>query len=224
MMEAGGRMARSSSKAPVPLRAESASERLSARRRELELLDDADLARRCIEGEELAWAALVQRFRRLVYAIPSRAGLRPDQTERVFHETFAKLAERIGSVRDLRRIRAWIVTTARRLTIDEMRARVSAPIGGEEGEQALDRIADPGELAPEELGRLETRHLVRQALLRLEDRCRRILTVLFYDDSDPPRSYSSIAKQLGMPVGSLGPTRARCLEKLAAVVEEIRGD
>lgn len=204
---------------PVPIRGLQDSRSIDTRRREIEQLDDAELVRLCAEREEVAWAVMVQRFRRLVYAIPLRAGLRDDQTEHVFHETFAKLAERIDSLREPHRVRAWIVTTARRLTIDVMRARASGPVFTD-SEVALAQTEDPAELAPDEITRLETRHLVRQALLRLGDRCRRLLTVLFYDDSDPPRSYESMARELGMPVGSLGPTRARCLAKLATELED----
>jgi RNA polymerase sigma factor (sigma-70 family) len=190
------------------------------RNRRLERLEDRDLASLCAEGDELAWGTLIRRFQRLVFAIPMRAGLSEDLAEHVFHETFARLAEGIGALQRPERIRAWIVTTARRLTIDEIRSRAGAR--RTQGEEVLDRIEDPAALAPDELTLLETRHLVRQALLRLGDRCRRLLKALFYDESDPPRSYESIASELGMPVGSLGPTRARCLKKLSAELEEIR--
>jgi len=208
---------------PVPIRGLRDSRPLDAKRREIEQMEDAALVRLCVEREEMAWAVLVQRFRRLVYAIPIRAGLRDDQTEQVFHETFAKLAERIGALKEPDRVRAWIVTTARRLTIDVMRARAASPVLTD-SEATLATVEDPATLAPDELMRLETRHLVRQGMLRLGDRCRRLLTVLFYDDSDPPRSYESMARELGMPVGSLGPTRARCLAKLATELEDLRRD
>ena len=63
--------------------------------READALDDAELARLCAASDERAWEILVRRYRRLVYAIPSRAGLPTEQIEEVFHETFAKLAERM---------------------------------------------------------------------------------------------------------------------------------
>ncbi len=155
----------------------------------------------------------MHRYRRLVYAVPVRAGLRAEDAEEVFHSTFARLAERIGTIHDRERVRAWIVTTARRLTIDVMRARKGAvPLG--ESEAILERTEDPHPGAAEQLEAMERRHLVRQGLARLEERCRRILHLLFYEVTDPPRSYESMAAELGMPVGSLGPTRARCLKKL----------
>ncbi|MGQ0721478.1 MAG: RNA polymerase sigma factor [Candidatus Eiseniibacteriota bacterium] len=189
-------------------------------RARLEALGDGDLARLCAAGDERAWETLVRRYRRLVYAVPNRAGLPADEVEEVFHGTYARLAERIRSIRDPERIRPWIVTTARRLTIDCMRARrdrreIGVP------DESLALAPDPAELAPEAMDRLERQHAVRQALLGLGDRCRRLLTALFYDRSQTSPSYDGISRELGIPIGSIGPTRARCLEKLREAVLRI---
>ncbi|MFN8178890.1 MAG: sigma-70 family RNA polymerase sigma factor [bacterium] len=186
---------------------------LEERRVELERLPDATLLERCTARDELAWEILVRRYRKLVYAVPFRARLPSEAVEEVFHATFARLSERIDTVRDRSKVRAWMVTTARRLTIDAIRRR-AAMAAHEELDAAGNHVVDPQELASEQMESLERRHLVRQALLRLGERCRRLLRLLFYDTSDPPRSYESIARELGMPLGSLGPTRARCLVRL----------
>ena len=193
------------------------------RRAALERMPDEDLATRCVEQDNLAWETLIRRYRRLVYAIPSRAGLPLDTVEDIFHETFAKLAERIDRIERRERIRAWIVTTARRLTIDAIRARKPHRVLGD-SEAVLEQLEDPAELASDALERMEQRHMIRQALARMGDRCRRLLALLFYDRSVPPRSYESIAAELGMPLGSLGPTRARCLAKLMKEYEDLRED
>lgn len=185
-----------------------------ARRRALEQLSDQDLAKRCAESDDLAWEALVARYRRLVYAIPNRAGLTEDQVEEVFHGTFARLAERIGSIENLARVRAWMVTTARRLTIDTIRARQKNRREIDDPEFTLENLEDPGDLPSDSILLLERRHLVRTALAHLGERCRRLLLALFYDQIDPPRPWEVIAKELEMPLGSLGPSRARCLTKL----------
>ncbi len=197
----------------MPLRADAPESPIARRRRERDAMSDEELVRLCTDGDELAWACLVRRYRRLVYAVPNRAGLDTDRVEHVFHETFARLAERIDSLEQSHRVRAWIVTTARRLTIDTIRAK-SARREVEDGDAALARVEDARELPADAIQRMEERHLVRQALLRVPERCRRLLVALFYDRSDPPRSYESIAADLDMPLGSMGPTRARCLAKL----------
>lgn len=195
----------------------------ASRREAMERLSDGDLARRCAEGDELAWATLVRRYRRLVYAVPSRARLPEDQVEEVFHQTFAKLAERIGSIRDVNRIRSWIVTTARRLTIDFIRARQSSR-QVDLGEEQLASLPDDGEQAPESMERLERQHMVRQALLRIGERCRRLLSALFYRTGPDPPSYEGISAELRIPIGSIGPTRARCLKKLREEFVRIEKD
>lgn len=185
----------------------------AARREAMEQLSDGDLARRCADGDELAWETLVRRYRRLIYAVPNRARLPEDQVEEVFHRTFAKLAERIGSIRDVDRVRSWMVTTARRLTIDFIRARQASRQVDMEDE-GLASIADDSESASEGLERLERQHLVRQAMLRIGERCRRLLSALFYRTGAEPPSYDGVSAELGIPMGSIGPTRARCLKKL----------
>lgn len=193
------------------------------RREQLEKLPDAEIAALCRGGDERAWDVLVRRYRRLVYSVPNRAGLREDQVEDVFHQTFAKLAERIGSIRDLDRVRSWMVTTARRLTIDCIRARqASREVVMEE--DALQRVPDPADDAPEALEKLEKQHMIRQAMARVGERCRRLLSALFYDTGDEPPSYEGISGDLGMPIGSIGPTRARCLKKLREEFTRIEGE
>ena len=100
---------------------EAAQKWRGSRREHYESLSDRDLVSSCAKGEEVAWEVLVRRYRRLVYAVPHRAGLDPDRAEAVFHETFAKLAMHIRSIRDPGIIHALVVTTARLLTIDAIR-------------------------------------------------------------------------------------------------------
>jgi len=186
-------------------------------------MNDADLVTRCRDGDNMAWEVLIRRYQRLVFAIASRAGLPEETVESVFHETFARLAVGIATIDRRDRIHAWLVTTARRLTIDAIRARKSRR-AVDDADAVLENLEDPAELRSEALERMVERHRVRQALSRVGDRCRRLLTALFYDHSDPPRSYRSIAADLGMPVGSLGPTRNRCLAKLLEEYEALEDD
>jgi len=150
----------------------------------------------------------VLRYRRLVYAIPMRSGLAPEEADDVFQNTFARLVERLSTLRDPSRLRAWLVTTARRLSLDTATRRRAIP----ESDEVLGALPDPGPLPAEELARLEEQHLVRRAFEMLPDRCHELLHLLYYAAEEP--SYVEIGKRLGLPMGSIGPTRARCLEKL----------
>jgi RNA polymerase sigma factor (sigma-70 family) len=174
---------------------------------------DSDLVRSCAQGDAAAWEALVRRYKNIVYAIPARAGLEPETVEDVFQGTFARLVERIHSVRDGTRVRAWLVTTARRLTIDAIRARRSARIAPVPHED-LSRFADAGALPLEALEKRQEHVILGQAWRRLDPSSRKLLSLLFHPEADGPPSYQRISREMGIPVGSIGPTRARSLRKL----------
>jgi RNA polymerase sigma factor (sigma-70 family) len=191
------------------------------RREALSSLPDGELVDRCIAGEDLAWEVLVRRYRRLACAVPRRLGLSEDETEEIFHHTFVRLAEGIGRIKDRARIRAWIVTTTRRLSIDAIRRRRGAEVAT--SSEILSERPATSLLPPEVLEEAERQHLVRHALLQLGDRCRRLLTLLFYHSSERPPSYEMVSGELGIPIGSIGPTRARCLERLLAEFKRMEG-
>jgi len=175
---------------------------------------DEQLLLACRRGEEAAWEALVRRYQRLVYAVPRRAGLDDDAAAEVFQEVFTTLLENVEGIEQPSRLHAWLVTTARRKTWRIItRSKTTRPFGGEEGEEdEMLSVADERALPDEALAQLEEQHLVRAALADLDERCRTLLTMLFYRADPPP--YSEIAAALGTPEGSIGPTRARCLRKL----------
>jgi RNA polymerase sigma factor (sigma-70 family) len=189
------------------------------RREALSSLPDGELVDRCLAGEDLAWEVLVRRYRRLACAVPCRLGLSEHETEEVFHHTFVRLAEGVGRIKDRGRVRAWIVTTARRLSIDAIRRRRSSEVAT--GPEILNERPATSLLPPEVLEEAERQHLVRHALLTLGDRCRRLLTLLFYHSSEQPPSYEMVSRELGIPIGSIGPTRARCLERLLAEFKKL---
>lgn len=178
--------------------------------RALDASSDAELVARCADGDDAAWRTLVNRYRRLIYTIPYRMGLDPADADEVFQVTFARLAERIGSLRDPERVRAWLVTTARRVALNLTGRRRDAD------PEALATIADTADLPEAEIERLQEQQLVRRALDGLGGRCRELLRRLYYPDpaSGETGSYESVARELGVPVGSIGPTRMRCLKKL----------
>lgn len=165
----------------------------------------------------------MRRFQRLVYTVPRRAGLSDEQAADVFQFTFSRLFEHLGRIDDASRVRAWLVTTAKRETlrlIEESRRIVDlAPTGDADGEaeDPLERIADPSPLPETMLAELQEHDRVRQALERLEPRHRQLLELLFLQDEAPP--YAEIAARLGIAEGSIGPTRARALEKLRTLLQ-----
>ena len=177
----------------------------------MDSLSDEALVTACRGGDQAAWEALVIRYQRLVYTVPARAGLDHDVTADVFQDVFAALIENIGAIEQPERLRAWLVTTARRKTLRAV-CGVRASRRSESGEGAMLAVPDGEPLPDEEVERLEEQHAVRAAVAALDDRCRELITLLFYCPEPPP--YSEVAAALGMPEGGVGPTRARCLRKL----------
>ena len=172
---------------------------------------DKELLISCRRGDESSWQALVDRYQRLIYAIPRRAGLNEDQAGEVFQEVFVTLFEKMNEINEPDRLHAWLVTTARRKTWRLLSKERSSTKTGDADDEAL-AVVDSAPLPDEALVRLEEQHRIRMALDDLDPRCRELLTMLYYQIEPPP--YSEIAAALGTPEGSIGPTRARCLKKL----------
>ncbi len=171
----------------------------------------ASLVRAAAAGDQTAWDGLVDRYHRLVWAVVRSYRLDAADAADVTQITWLRLVEHLGSLRDPARVGAWLVTTARREALRHARSRRAD----------LDRVLDvdlvvlpaPGPGVDEALLRDESDALLHRALLQLNDRCQQLLRAL---SCSPPPHYDEIAAALAMPVGSIGPTRGRCLDRLRA--------
>lgn len=181
---------------------------------------DDDLLARCREGRQDAWSTLVRRYQRLVYTVPRRAGLSDEAASDVFQTTFSRLVEHVHRIEDATRVRAWLVTTARRETLRHLEQGARTVSGDEhsadDGPTLLESIADDGPAPDELLSGLEQHDRLRSAVDRLDPRSRQFVELLFLQDD--PLPYSEIAARLGIAEGSIGPTRARVLAKLRALL------
>lgn len=181
---------------------------------------DAELLVACRRGEESAWSALVTRYQRLIYAVPRRAGLDQDLCAEIFQEVFATLVEKLDDIEQPERLQAWLVTTARRKTWRLLKGQNRSQSYDDEESDAEEwnKPRDGAPLPDEVLIELEQQHEVRTAVSALDERCRNLLTLLFYETE--PLPYSEIAARTGMAEGGIGPTRARCLQKLLRLLEK----
>jgi len=186
--------------------------------------DDAALVDRCRRGDATAWAVLVRRYQRLVYAVVMRAGFDEHGAADVFQTVFARLVQHLPTLTQPERLQAWIVTTAKReaLRAREIGQRTVSMSRDEDDESPglEDTVADDAPLAEDALSELQQLHRLRQGLDRLDERCRELLLLVFRDE-DEKLGYDEIARRMNMPMGSLGPTRARCLDKLRRLVEAV---
>jgi RNA polymerase sigma factor (sigma-70 family) len=180
-------------------------------------MDDVDVGGLVVaaaEGDRAAWDQLVDRYSGLVWGVARGHRLQGADAADVFQTTWLRLVENLTRVRDPQRVGAWLATTARResLRIIGQRSRETV-----QEPETLDFIADDSPPLDAELLRAERDDVVWQCLETVPERCRSLLRVLV---SDPPLSYAEVASLLDMPVGSIGPTRRRCLEHLRRRLEE----
>jgi RNA polymerase sigma-70 factor (ECF subfamily) len=171
-------------------------------------LSDARLVAACRGGDEDAWGALVERFSRYVYAIAIQAfRLSEHDAEDVFQEVFARVFERLDTLREDEAVRPWIAQLTRRLCIDRLRA------GSREVTADTEELPDE----PDEdlLARIEEAFDVHDAMAGLPEHCREILDRFFARDE----SYRAIGEALELPAGTIASRISRCLDKLRETFE-----
>lgn len=171
----------------------------------------ATLVHAAREGEQLAWDAIVDRFLPLVGAIIRRHRLSEADGDDVSQTVWLRLVEHLGALREPDALPGWIRTTTRneclRVLAARGRTQVVDPQEGGSFPDASDAVA----AVDEELLAAERRQALREALAELPDGRRALLLLLL---TDPPLAYEEISARLGIPIGSIGPTRARALEQL----------
>jgi RNA polymerase sigma-70 factor (ECF subfamily) len=156
----------------------------------------------CRKGDQAAWDELVTRFSRYVYAIATQAfRLSPDDAEEVFQEVFARVYEKLDTLRDDDAVRPWIAQLTRRLAIDRLRASRREELSDEE-------LVPPD--AQDAMATLDEALSVHQALSGLPENCRDILDRFFARDE----SYRTIGEALGLPSGTIASRISRCLARL----------
>jgi RNA polymerase sigma factor (sigma-70 family) len=165
------------------------------------------------DGNEQAWQELVDRYTGLLWSVARAYGLPAADAADVVQTAWLRLVERLGSLREPDRVAAWLATTVRHECLRTLRRA---------GRQVLaddDRpfeVLDPGPSPDARLITSERDAALWRSIDQLPERCRRLLRVLM---SDPPPNYEDVSAALDMPVGSIGPTRRRCLEQLRRAVE-----
>ena len=171
-------------------------------------LTDSELVARCRAGDQQAWAELVDRFSRYVYAISVQAFRLSDaDAEDVFQEVFARAYQHLDSLRDDAAVRPWLAQLTRRLCIDRLRASArERPTADEELELAG---------SEETLTLLEQALTVHEALAEVPEHCREILDRFFARDE----SYKTIGNALDLPSGTIASRISRCLARLRELLE-----
>lgn len=171
------------------------------------------LVQAAAEGGQEAWNELVQRYDGLVWSVPRSYGLSAADAADVAQTTWLRLVERLSTIRDPERVGAWLATTARNECRQTLRR------GGRQIPTDDDYQLEPPEPLSEPVDAALLASERDAALWRsvdaLPEVCRRLLRVLM---ADPPPTYEEVSAAIDMPVGSIGPTRGRCLQRLRDLV------
>jgi RNA polymerase sigma factor (sigma-70 family) len=173
------------------------------------------LVRAAAAGESQAWDSLVSRYVALLWSIAFRHGLNESDAADVVQNTWLRFFEHIHQLREPARVGSWLATTAQResLRFVAQRQRV-VPSDDDATFDGVDRLQAPVDEA------LLVREQVEQAQAALETLPPAWRSLLVLLTQDPPLSYEKIGAHLGVPIGSIGPTRGRCVRRLRALVSE----
>lgn len=176
-------------------------------------LDNRALVSRASAGDYHAWAALTDRYTGLLWSLARGMGLSHADVADAVQTTWLRLVEHLDHLRDPEHVGAWLVTTLRRECLTALRR--SARIVSSDG---LDELPDSGGGLDDALIRDERDAALWRAFTDLPPRCQCLLRVLM---AEPPPSYAEVAAALDMRIGSIGPTRQRCLEALRRAMESV---
>jgi RNA polymerase sigma factor (sigma-70 family) len=180
------------------------------------------LVARAAGSDQAAWDELVDRYAPLVWSICVRYQLSSQDIEDVGQNVWLRLVEQLGNLREPAALPGWLATTTRRECLRVVKASQRYEMPGAELDEKLPPHTDAA-MIEEEIIMAEQNALLRAALAELPPRCRQLLSMLI---SDPPCSYAEISTVLGIRIGSIGPERGRCLERLRRLgfLAELSGD
>jgi RNA polymerase sigma factor (sigma-70 family) len=176
--------------------------------------DVAEVVGRAADGDQLAWERLFDQYARLIWSMTRDFKLVESDAADVFQTTWLRLLEHINRLDHPARVGSWLAATARHECLRQLAARKRIVLMHDDDELAEGESHGPE--IDEQLLAEERAAAVREALSHLPRRWQRLLQLLM---NDPPASYAEISDQLGLPVGSIGPTRGRCLERLRVLLE-----
>jgi len=169
-----------------------------------------DLVTRARSGDKQAWDGLVERYASLIWSICRRHRLAGADADDVGQSVWLQLVEHLDKVRDPAALPGWLATTTRRECARVLRA-VSGPRAAGYAVDAETIPDDQAQMAEQQVLVSERQAALREAFAHLPPCDQQLIALLI---QDPPVPYAEIGARLGIPVGSIGPTRGRCLDKL----------
>ncbi len=185
---------------------------------------DARLIAECIQGEENAWDALIDRYQRFIYTVILRCGMSGSDADDIFQNVCLSMYRNLHTLQNTEKLSAWLAAVARQEALRSIRFASAARRGGGAATVQMEDPAAANEPSllplPEEQALFqEQQYMLVTGLGELADNCRSLLEMLYLND--PPATYLEISSLLGMPSGSIGPSRSRCLGKLKKILDRL---
>lgn len=177
------------------------------------LSSDADLIEQCLKGKESAWAALIDKYKNLIFSIPIRYGFSEEDSADIFQAVCMDLLAELSRLREPQALAGWLIQVARNKCFHRAQLQRRNKV------QEIDNLDPPDPASEPDVLISETRREqhVREALAELPARCRKLVMMLFFET--PPRPYDEIAAELSLARGSIGFVRKNCLDRLKEKLE-----
>src|ERR1700690_325641 len=178
---------------------------------------DERLIKACLKGDAEAWAALIDKYKNLIYSIPVKFGMHQDAAD-IFQAVCVDLMSELPRLREHRALPKWLIQTCYHRCLQQRRIEGRhVELEPEDAEKPRNNHDDPP-LPEQMLVQLEQEQMLRDTLGEMGERCERMIQMLFFET--PARPYEEVARELGLATGSIGFIRRRCLEQLKKQLEK----
>ncbi len=176
---------------------------------------DRRLVAECLKGNQEAWSALIDKYKRLIYSIPVKYGFSPDESTDIFQAVCLELLSELPKLRKAEALPKWIIQITAHKCFHGKRQKQRTDVT-----DPNDAVFERGTPARAEdiLREAEDEQKLRRVIAELPDRCREMIGMLFFED--PARPYGEVARALGIATGSVGFIRQRCLDRLRKELEK----
>jgi RNA polymerase sigma factor (sigma-70 family) len=178
--------------------------------------NDTRLVGQCLSGNEQAWSLLIEKYKALIYSIPVKYGLPPQEAADVFQATCMELLTRLPQLREPGALPKWLMQVAHHQCYRWKRQ--SQRIVSRDAQPDLPEPETPA-IAEALVQQTQEEQLLREAMAVLAPKCRRLIELLFFET--PSRPYREVASELGLAVGSIGFTRQKCIDRLRRRLGEL---
>ncbi|MGB8654281.1 MAG: sigma-70 family RNA polymerase sigma factor [Candidatus Acidiferrales bacterium] len=177
---------------------------------------DARLVEECLKGNQEAWFALIDKYKRLIYSIPVKYGFSTDDSADIFQSVCLELLSQLQKLRKPKALPKWIMQVTAHKCFHRQRQQRRVELS-DPGDEVFQKSIAPK--AEELLKQAEEEQGLRQAIAELPPRCEQLIRMLFFEE--PVRPYQEVARTLGIAAGSIGFIRQRCLERLRKRLLEV---